>query len=167
MVFTQNQDAFILMVHSRSASSNLDGSWSYALPSCIDQLWNLLLVPIFLVMCSSNNRTIIIKIFEIKKIANRRTFLYGSLCHMALRKKQDMAACKFTVVHQSYPFNTTELQRTFARFLKTKVIIICHPKSPPFIIFYSISNDVVSVLIFEFWKNQKNIYKHHAVKLPV
>ncbi|KAJ3663138.1 hypothetical protein Zmor_007447 [Zophobas morio] len=37
MVFTPEQDAFILMAHFRSGTRNPDGTWSYSLQSCIDQ----------------------------------------------------------------------------------------------------------------------------------
>ncbi|KAI4464043.1 piggybac transposable element-derived protein 4 [Holotrichia oblita] len=37
MVFTAEQNAFILMVHFRSATHNPDGSWTYSLESCIAQ----------------------------------------------------------------------------------------------------------------------------------
>ncbi|KAK5645147.1 hypothetical protein RI129_006447 [Pyrocoelia pectoralis] len=37
MVFTSEQDAFILMAHFRSGTRNPDGTWSYSLQSCIEQ----------------------------------------------------------------------------------------------------------------------------------
>ncbi|XP_031338283.1 uncharacterized protein LOC116167171 [Photinus pyralis] len=37
MVFTPEQDAFILMAHFRSGNRNPDGTWSYSLQSCIEQ----------------------------------------------------------------------------------------------------------------------------------
>lgn len=37
MVFTPEQDAFIIMAHFRSGNRNPDGTWSYSLQSCIDQ----------------------------------------------------------------------------------------------------------------------------------
>ncbi|KAJ3659405.1 hypothetical protein Zmor_011095 [Zophobas morio] len=37
MVFTPEQDDFILMAHFRSGTRNPDGTWSYSLQSCIDQ----------------------------------------------------------------------------------------------------------------------------------
>ncbi|KAI4463269.1 rho-gtpase-activating protein lrg1 [Holotrichia oblita] len=37
MVFTAEQNAFILMTHFRSATHNPDGSWTYSLESCIAQ----------------------------------------------------------------------------------------------------------------------------------
>lgn len=37
MVFTPEQDAFILMAHFRSGTRNEDGSWTYSLQSCIEQ----------------------------------------------------------------------------------------------------------------------------------
>lgn len=37
MVFTPDQDAFILMAHFRSGTHNEDGSWTYSLQSCIEQ----------------------------------------------------------------------------------------------------------------------------------
>lgn len=37
MVFTQEQDAFILMAHYRSGNRNDDGDWTYSLQSTIEQ----------------------------------------------------------------------------------------------------------------------------------
>ncbi|KAF5293002.1 hypothetical protein FQA39_LY13771 [Lamprigera yunnana] len=37
MVFTSEQDAFVLMAHFRSGTRNPDGTWSYSLQSCIEQ----------------------------------------------------------------------------------------------------------------------------------
>lgn len=37
MVFSPQQDAFILMAHYRSGSRNPDGTWTYSLASCIEQ----------------------------------------------------------------------------------------------------------------------------------
>ena len=37
MVFTSEQDAFILMAYFRSGTQNEDGLWTYSLQSCIEQ----------------------------------------------------------------------------------------------------------------------------------
>lgn len=37
MPFTPQMDAFILVAHFRSATQNADGSWTYSLPSCMQQ----------------------------------------------------------------------------------------------------------------------------------
>lgn len=37
MVFTPEQDAFILKAHFRSATRNEDRTWSYSVPLCIEQ----------------------------------------------------------------------------------------------------------------------------------
>lgn len=39
MVFTQEQDAFLLMAHYRSATRKPDGSWSYSLQKCMQQFF--------------------------------------------------------------------------------------------------------------------------------
>lgn len=66
MVFTSQQDAFILMAHFRSGTLNEDGTWTYSLQSCMEQF--MLEFPEVDVDYDSfaNRRHVLVKRFETK-----------------------------------------------------------------------------------------------------
>lgn len=66
MVFTSEQDAFILMAHFRSATRNQDGVWVYSLNSCIEQFQENFPDENIDRQYFTNHKNIIIKRFEDK-----------------------------------------------------------------------------------------------------